>query len=668
MTAQVVLTPKGDPETFSGTGKAASELAAVRSSLETLPHVLGTSESVSSDGRVALLRLQYPVVAELSPSDLDQLKTRVTELAAGSDLQLEASGDLFFAFEEPGTGLGEVLGLVAAVVILLLAFGSVLAMGLPIAIALIGLGVGISALALVTYLVELPTFAPVVGAMVGLGVGIDYSLFLVTRHREFLARGHSIEESVGRAVATAGQSVVFAGGVVVISILGLAVSGIPFMTAAGIAVSLIVAVMVVASVTLLPALLGLAGYRVNGRRGRRRTNVKPVEVVEGTRWHRWGIQVSRHAWRYGLGGTALLLALAAPALSMQLGFPDEGALPDSRTERRAYDLLADGFGPGVNGPLVIAVQSSSDPEVVEPLARAVAYDPGIASVSAIERSADGSVATLLAIPTTSPQDQATVETIHRLRTEIFPRVLVGSTAEAHVGGQTATWRDLGGRVSDRLPWFILAVVLLSFVLLTLVFRSVLVSLKAALMNLLSIGAAYGVLVMVFEWGWGKDLIGLEETVPIIAFIPMFMFAILFGLSMDYEVFLLSRIREEYSRTGDNTGSVIRGIASTGRVITSAALIMIAVFFGFVLGTDPAIKMMGLGLATAIFLDATVVRLVLVPAVMTLLGHANWWLPGWLDRRLPSFGGALRVTDETFGDGLPDACEAERLPKVAVGSG
>jgi len=403
------------------------------------------------------------------------------------------------------------------------------------------------------------------------------------------------------------------------------------MAAAGIAVAVVVTVMVALAVTLLPALLGLAGHRVNGLRAKRRTS----HTHHGAAWTRWGLHVSRHAWGYAIGGAALLVALAAPALSLQLGFPDEGALPDNRTERRAYDLLADGFGPGVNGPLVIAVDTSQDSGVVDPLATAIEADSGIASVAPAEVSGNGSVTTLIATPATAPQDTATIETIERLRAEVLPQVLADSPAVAHIGGQTATWGDLGGRVGERLPFFIAAVVLLSFLLLTLVFRSVLVPLKAALMNLLSIGAAYGVMVMVFQWGWGKDLIGLEETVPVIAFIPMIMFAILFGLSMDYEVFLLSRVREEYLRTGDNQASVVRGIARTGRVITSAALIMIAVFSGFMLGDDPAIKMMGLGLATAIFLDATVVRLVLVPATMKLLGGANWWLPGWLDRLLPT---------------------------------
>lgn len=632
LTAQVVAAPLEEGVAFSDSAVARTELADLQSALASMPSVLDINAVMSADNSVALIRVQYPVVEELDPVDLENLKEQVAESREDSSLQVEASGDLFFAFEEAPTGVGEVLGLVAAVVILLIAFGSVIAMGLPIGIALIGLAVGTSALSLVTYLVDIPSFAPVVGAMVGLGVGIDYALFLVTRHREYLALGITVEESVGRAVATAGLSVIFAGGVVVIAILGLAISGIPFMTAAGIAVSVVVAVMVVAAVTLLPALLGLAGHRINGlRAGRRSTR---AARAPGTGWERWGRHVTQHAWGYAIGGATLLLALAAPAFSLNLGFPDEGALPENRTERRAYDLLADGFGPGINGPLIIAVDTSRDPGIVEPLSAAVDADPGIASVAPAEVSSDGSVTTLAAFPTTPPQDQATLETVERLRAEVFPSVLEQSPAVAHVGGQTATWGDLGSRVGDRLPWFILAVVLLSFLLLTLVFRSVLVPLKAAVMNLLSIGASYGVLVMVFQWGWGKDLIGLEETVPVIAFIPMFMFAILFGLSMDYEVFLLSRVREEYLRTGDNETSVIRGIARTGRVITSAALIMIAVFFGFMLGDDPGIKMMGLGLATAIFLDATVVRLILVPATMTLLGDANWWVPRWAGGRSP----------------------------------
>ena len=367
--------------------------------------------------------------------------------------------------------------------------------------------------------------------------------------------------------------------------------------------------------------------------------------------------MGRHATAYAIGATVLLLALAAPVTALRLGFPDEGTMPQSRTERRAYDLIADGFGPGANGPLVIAVDVAGDPTVLPALAsghRGGSRDRG--GLAPRRCRSDADVAVLVAEPTTAPQSEVTRETIDRLRSEVLPEALAGSPARAHVGGQVAVFADLGHRVQERLPWFIAAVVLLSFLLLMLVFRSLLVPLKAAVMNLLSVGAAYGVLVMVFQWGWGGDLIGLESTVPILSFIPLFMFAILFGLSMDYEVFLLSRIREEYVRTGDNDEAVVRGLAGTARTITSAALIMVAVFGGFVLGADPLVKMMGLGLATAIALDATIVRLVLVPATMTLLGNANWWLPGWLDRLLPGSRNEI---------GLPGPTVAEQSTRVFV---
>ena len=653
-TAQVVLTPLADGATFFDSADARAELAKVQAATAKLPNVLGTGDpagalavgpefaaasgSVSPDGRVALIRVQYRLIEQLTMDDLQNLKALAVQARQDSPLQIELSGDLFFTFEEPQTGVGEMIGLIAAVVILLLAFGSLIAMGLPIGLALFGLALGISSMSLITYLIEIPSWAPQIASMVGLGVGIDYALFVVTRHREFLARGMTVEESVGRAIATAGQAVIFAGGTVVIAILGLAVAGVPFMTSAGIAISVIVLLMVVASITLLPAFLGLAGHRINrfGIRSHRvetgaAGRMQPVSAD----WERWGRHVSKHAWTYAIGVTVVLLAFTAPVVALRVGFPDEGSLPDRRTERRAYDLLAEGFGPGINGPLVIAVDISQDPSVVEPLRDAILADRGVATVAPPLVNTEASVATLLAIPNSAPQDDATLDTVKRLRTEVFPPVLATSTARAHVGGQTATFGDIGNRVNDRIPLFIAAVILLSFLLLTLVFRSVVVALKAALMNLLSIGAAYGVLVMVFQWGWGKGIIGLESTVPVVAFIPMFMFAILFGLSMDYEVFLLSRVREEYLRTGDNDASVIHGIASTARVITSAALIMISVFLGFVLGEDPATKMMGLGLATAIFVDATVVRMILVPATMKLMGTANWWLPGWLDRLLPT---------------------------------
>ncbi len=636
--ADVVLTPRDPAETFSDAPGARTDLVRVHAAVAALPHVLGTNELVSPDGRVALIRIQYPERTELSPADLGSLKTTLDDLRSSTQLRIEGGGDLYFAFEQAPTGVGEALGLAVAIVILLLAFGSIVAMGLPIGTALLGLAVGAGSLSLVAYVVDIPSWAVVIGSMIGLGVGIDYALFILTRFREYLAEGREVEDAVGRSLATAGRSVVFAGGTVVVAILGLAVARIPFVTAGGIGISLIVLVMVLASITLLPALMGISGHRVNGRRS--------GHQASGLRWRRWGGHVGRHATAYAIGATVLLLALAAPVTALRLGFPDEGTMPQSRTERQAYDLIAEGFGPGANGPLVIAVDLAGDSGVLPAVASAVGADPGIAEVSQPSVSPHGDVAVLVAEPTTEPQSEVTSETIDRLRSEVLPQALAASPAHAHVGGQVAVFADLGHRVQDRLPWFIAAVVMMSFLLLMLVFRSLLVPLKAAVMNLLSVSAAYGVLVMVFQWGWGADLIGLESTVPILSFIPLFMFAILFGLSMDYEVFLLSRVREEYVRTGDNDEAVARGLAGTARTITSAALIMVAVFGGFVLGADPLVKMMGLGLATAIALDATIVRLVLVPATMTLLGKANWWLPDWLDRLLPGSRTEINVPDPT----------------------
>ena len=627
VTARVVIASEANTTLAGSTERAA--LDDVVQTLTELPNVITIAESLSPDGQIALLSLQYPLLEEIDATDLERLHEAVTQARDQSGLQVEAGGELFFAFEEPASSAAELIGLGAAIIILLVAFGSLIAMGLPIGMALFGLAIGVSAMPLISHLIMIPSWAPQLATMIGLGVGIDYALFLVTRHREFLARGLSVAESAGRAVATSGQAVIFAGGTVVIAILGLGVAGVPFMTAAGVATSVIVLIMVVASITILPALLGLSGHWIN-RLGIHRKGHTAADVGPG--WRRWGDHVTRHAWPYAIVTTVALLAMTAPVFGLELGFPDEGTQPESTTQRRAYDLAAAGFGDGINGPLVIAVDTAGNPSVVAELASAVAADPGVAAVAPPETIGD--VATIIAMPVTAPQDDATFATVERLRADVFPGVLADSSASAHVGGQTANFGDVANRVSDRLAMFIAAVIVLSFILLMIVFRSILVPLKAALLNLLSIGAAYGVLVMVFQWGWGAGLIGLEATVPIVSFIPMFMFAVLFGLSMDYEVFLLSRVREEFIRTGDNDESVIAGLASTARVISSAALIMICVFGGFVLSEDPTVKMFGLGLGTAILVDATVVRLVLVPASMKLMGDANWWLPGWLDRLLP----------------------------------
>ncbi|AZQ39729.1 MMPL family transporter [Streptomyces cyaneochromogenes] len=662
MTAQVVVTPLDDAATFFDHDSARTALAGLQTEVKRLPHVLGTSDPagaldaggdtagrgglVSADGRIAVVRVQYPDQSRLSAEDLDALVDLGDRLRAELPLRIEMGGSLFYAFSDPDGGASELIGLLAAAAILFLAFGSLVAAALPIGMAVFGLTVGVATMTVLAGVTDVPTFAPVLGSMVGLGVGIDYALFVLARHREYLARGLFPHEAAGRAVATAGRPVVFAGGTVVVSILGLAVANVPFMTVGGFAVSIVVLIMVVASVTLLPAFLGAAGPRLArtgrirralqtrkpGRLARRRDPAAGAAPAAG--WRRWIGHVSRHPVPYAVGAAGLLLTATLPLLGLRVGLPDDGSLPQSRTERRAYDLVAEGFGPGTNGPLVIAADPAGDPGVLDRLVGAVAADPGIASVAPTHIDRATGIATLVVFPTTSPQDKATADTIARLRTDVLPTAIGHGPARAHVGGAAASLSDVGQRTSERLPVFVATVLAMSFLLLMPVFRSILVPLKAVLLNLLSIGAAYGIMVAVFQWGWGGALIGLEATVPIVSFIPMFLFAILFGLSMDYEVFLLSRVREEYLRTGDNGTAIVEGVSGTARIITSAALIMVAVFLSFAVAEDPSTKMFGLGLATAIFIDATVVRMVLVPATMTLLGRTNWWLPGWLDRMLP----------------------------------
>ena len=662
MTAQVVVTPLDGAATFFDHDSARTALTRLQTEVKRLPHVLGTSDPagaldargdttvrgglVSADGRIAVVRVQYPDQSRLSAKDLDALVDLGDRLRAELPLRIEMGGNLFYAFSDPDGGASELIGLLAAAAILFLAFGSLVAAALPIGMAVFGLTVGVATMTVLAGVTDVPTFAPVLGSMVGLGVGIDYALFVLARHREYLACGLDPQAAAGRAVATAGRPVVFAGGTVVVSILGLAVANVPFMTVGGVAVSIVVLTMVLASVTLLPAFLGAAGPRLAragrigralqtrklGRLARRRDPAAGAAHAAG--WRRWIGHVSQHPVPYAVGAAGLLLTATLPVLGLRVGLPDDGSLPHSRTERRAYDLVAEGFGPGTNGPLVIAADPTGDPGVLDRLVATVAADPGIASVAPTHIDRATGIATLVVFPTTSPQDKATADTIARLRTDVLPTAIGHGPARAHVGGAAASLSDVGQRTSQRLPVFVAAVLAMSFLLLMLVFRSILVPLKAVLLNLLSIGAAYGIMVAVFQWGWGGALIGLEATVPIVSFIPMFLFAILFGLSMDYEVFLLSRVREEYLRTGDNGTAIVEGVSGTARIITSAALIMVAVFLSFAVAEDPSTKMFGLGLATAIFIDATVVRMVLVPATMTLLGRTNWWLPKWLDRMLP----------------------------------
>jgi putative drug exporter of the RND superfamily len=599
------------------------------------------SALVSGDSTIAYMRVQYDEPATSLPRDtVDQLQTAASP-ANDAGLRVEFGGEVVDYITRDEGGDADRIGLIFAVIILLIAFGSVVAMLVPIGTALLGLTIGLSIISLIAALTDIGTVAPTLATMIGLGVGIDYSLFIVTRHRQNLATGMDIVDSVGLANGTAGQAVLFAGGTVVIAITGLTLADIPYVTRLGFMAAIAVVVMMAAAVTLVPALLGLAGRHINRVRvpHLRRKNRGPRHAsLTGARpggWERWARFMSRHRWAAVIVSLAILLTLAAPFLSMRLGQTDDGTLPKDLTQRQAYDLITRGFGPGANGPLYIAIAlpQPGNTAPAESVQEAVANVPGV-EAAPTQVSPDQTAALVVAIPPTAPQDERTANLVDDLRGTVLPATVEGTGADVFVGGQTAAFIDLAARIQDRLPLFIGAVIAVSFVLLMMVFRSVLVPLKAAIMNLLSIAAAYGVIVAIFQWGWLKGIVGLDETVPIVSFVPLVMFAILFGLSMDYEVFLLSRIREEYYETKDNLRSVIDGLGATARVITSAALIMISVFLSFVGDPDPTVKMFGVGLAVAVFVDATIVRLVLVPATMELLGAANWWLPRWLGRVLP----------------------------------
>ena len=584
--------------------------------------------TVSADGTTAFSTVYF---------DRDSIEERHTsaiedaaEVARDAGVQTELGGGLVSATIEGN----ESVGLAVAVIVLLIAFGSLIAMAVPVVTALIGLALGLGGVGVMASFVDTPVTSTMLASMIGLGVGIDYALFVVTRHRHELTQGRSVEDAAGAANATAGQAVLFAGMTVVIAITGLVMAGMPAMTYMGFASAIVVLFAMLIAVTLLPACLGIAGRHID----RWSIPHRKDRSGEGHRTlaGRWADHVGRRPWRYATVSLAAPVTISLPVLGLEMGFADDSNTAADATQHLAYDLLVDGFGPGFNGPYAVVVDlgPAADPAPIAGLTAAIAADPGVAAVQPPLLSADGRYAFVIAQPTTSPQDRATTDTMNRLRAEVIPGVLTGTAAEALVGGRTALGGDLSDRISDRLLLFIAAVVALSFVLLMMVFRSIMVPLKAAIMNMLSIGAAYGVIVAVFQWGWAKHLIGLDAPVPINPFVPMIMFAVLFGLSMDYEVFLLSRVREEYLRSGDSHRSVVDGLTATARVITSAALIMICVFLAFVATDDVRVKMFGLGLATAVFVDATLVRMVLVPSTMSLLGSANWWLPRWLDRILP----------------------------------
>ncbi len=609
------------------------------------PHVTAVSNPytvpghISLDGHIAFATVQFDLPSSaISSGEVNGLMNDA-RAASGHGVQFYLGGDLVDQAETPYGGSTEGIGITAAAIVLLIAFGSLLAMGLPVVTAVFGIGAGLSLIALLGHVFPAPSFAPIIASMIGLGVGVDYALFIVTRFREGLRAGRTSEDATAIAMRTAGRSVLVAGATVVIGMMGLLVLRESLMNGVAVAAAATVAMTVLGSLTLLPALLGFTGTRL-GRPSRirpprwLRARSRPADPARRPAAERWAGVVQRRPVLAAVASAAVVLVLAVPALSMQLSMPDESAQARGTMGYQSYATMAEGFGPGFDAPLIIAARLPSPAAPTARLAAAVAATPGIARVTPVVVSRDGQAAMLIAYPATTEQDAATNALVNRIGGSVLPRATAGTGIRAYVTGPNAGNVSFANAINQKLPWLIGIVVALSMLLLLFVFRSVVIAVKAAAMNLLSISAAYGVLVAVAQWGWASRLFGFPEKMPVTTWVPMFLFVILFGLSMDYEVFLLSRIREEYDRSGDNAAAVARGLARTARVITAAAAIMVVVFLSFVLGADVSVKQIGLGLAVAVLVDATVVRMVLVPAVMELLGKANWWLPAPLARILP----------------------------------
>jgi RND superfamily putative drug exporter len=609
------------------------------------PHVTSVSDpyttpgQLARDGHIAFASVQFNVTSTSIPNSEAVALMNDARAASGHGVTFSLGGDVVDQAETPYGGSSDAIGIAAAAIVLLIAFGSFLAMGLPLLTAVFGIGSGLALIALLGHVFPAPSFSPIIASMIGLGVGVDYALFILTRFREALHAGMNPEDATVTAMRTAGRSVLTAGATVVIGMMGLLVLRESLMNGVAVAAAATVAMTVLGSLTLLPALLGFTGtrlakpsrIRIPGlrRRPRSRSAENSLPAAE-----RWAGAVSRHPVAAAVTAAVFILVLAIPALSMKLSMPDESAQASGTMGRASYVTMAEGFGPGFDAPLIVAATLPSPSASTSRLAGALAATPGIARVTPAVVSPDGRAVMLIAYPATGEQDPATNALVNRIDNTVLPRATAGTGITAHLTGPNAGNVTFANMVAQRLPWLIAVVVVLSMLLLLVVFRSVTVAVKAAVMNLLSISAAYGVLVAVTQWGWLHQLFGFPERMPVTTWVPMFLFVILFGLSMDYEVFLLSRIREEYDRTGDNSASVARGLARTARVISAAAAIMVVVFLSFVAGADVSVKQIGLGLAVAVLIDATVVRLVLVPAVMELLGRANWWLPRPLARILP----------------------------------
>jgi putative drug exporter of the RND superfamily len=644
------------------------------------PHVASVVNPLTPQGASALSKDQstgyLSVTLAVSPGELSVSEAQTIIDAANpakaAGLEVQTGGQLGQKVSKPSTEISELIGIIAAMAILTFAFGTVVSMLLPILNAIVALLTSLAIIRLLGHAITVPSVAPTLATMIGLGVGIDYALFIVTRHFRGLRDGLEIEESIARATSTSGGAVLFAGGTVTIALVSLAVANIPLVTTMGLMAAIAVVVAVLAALTLLPAGLAIIGPRINSLRVRpAHRDVRPEQDTKQGLWAKWANDIAKHPLIAGLAALAILLPLTIPLLSLNLGQQDVAALSTSTTARKAYDLLTDDFGAGVNGPLLVAVSLGSpatgtDDPRLQTLQKDVSSTSGVATITPAQLDKPGTTAYFNAIATTGPAEKATEDLVQRLRSTTIPNAETGTDMHADVGGSTAGFVDLASRISEKLPLQILVVIALSFLLLILAFRTVVIPAQAAIMNLLSIGASYGVLTAIFQYGWLSGLIGLSGPVPVVSYVPLFMFAVLFGLSMDYEVFLVSQIEEHVHAGEDNEASVISGLVTSARVITAAAAIMVFVFGSFVLNGDPTIKQFGVGLAVAVILDATVVRCLLVPALMLLMGKVNWWMPRWLDRVVPhvSIEG-----DEFFlaRDQLPAAAESTGPAATGAGS-
>jgi len=611
--------------------------------IATLPHVSAVtspyspagSRSVSLDGRIAFATVAFNEQGNLLPKSAVDRVISVAQGAHSPQLEVQLGGLAIEQSEKPSLGTATAVGLIAAMIVLLITFGSVLAMGLPILTALLGLGTAIGLAGLASQVISTPDFATQLAAMIGLGVGIDYALFLITRFRQNMNAGMDLQTSIIQAMDTAGRAVVFAGITVIIALLGQLAIGVSFLYGLAITSALAVLMTMLAALTVLPAILSRYGERI-ARPSRRARRAGPSGAVEGAGfWGRWAAFIQRNPWPAAFAGLAIMLALASPVLALRLGNSDAGNNPTSSTTRHAYDLLAKGFGRGFNGPLRV-VASLPAPDRAAALASiesALRSSSDVASVTPARVSPNGQTAVIGVYPSSSPQSLATSQLVTHLRNTTLPPVAAATGAKILVGGAEAATIDFTSVLASKLPVFIAIVVALSALLLLIVFRSLVIPIQAAIMNLLSIGASLGVVVAIFQWGWLGSVFNVTPG-PIQAFIPVMLFAIVFGLSMDYEVFLISRIHEEWTRRGDASQAVTSGLTSTGRVITAAATIMICVFLSFAVGDERVLKLFGLSLATAVFLDAFIVRSLLLPAVLELLGRRTWIIPAWLNQRLP----------------------------------